>query len=336
MAAFMPFPYGKENVKVNLKHEKGVEIVQKIVEKDEIDVFLDPFRPGVLEKLKLGPEVLMKLNPKLVYARISGFGQTGPMKSTAGHDINYVATSGVLSFLGSKSSQPKAPINLLADFAGGSVLCSLGIVMALFERTKSGKGQVLDHSMTEGTAYISSFLFETLKNQKDILWPNHPQAESNLLDNGAPFYRCYETKDNKFMAVGAIEVKFYEKFLEIIEFNDPEDKYSQLDSSLWPEMSEKIAEIMKRKTRSEWTKLFSNVDACVTPVLDVHEVQDLPLHRTRNSFSNGLPNPAPLMSRTPGERDWNISQQTKTKQVLQMLGYSDQDIQQFQNDKLIS
>lgn len=157
------FTAGKDTVQLNLKSPAGVKILHQLICEQHTDVFLDPFRPGVLERLDLGPEKLTKLNPKLVYARISSYGQTGPMKSTAGHDINFVALSGALSRIGPPGQPPIPPINLLADFAGGSVLCAMGILMALFERNKSGLGQVVDHSMTEGTAYLSTFLWETYK-----------------------------------------------------------------------------------------------------------------------------------------------------------------------------
>ena len=169
------FTAGKDTVKLNLKSPSGVKILHQLVGEQHTDVFLDPFRPGVLERLDLGPEKLTKLNPKLVYARISAFGQTGPLKASAGHDINFVALSGALSRIGPPGKPPIPPINLLADFAGGSVLCALGIMMALFERNKSGLGQVIDHSMTEGTAYLSTFLWETYQRQPELFWPNFPQ-----------------------------------------------------------------------------------------------------------------------------------------------------------------
>jgi len=194
------FTAGKETMHLNLKSASGVAIMHKLIAEQQTDVFLDPFRPGVLERLDLGPDRLTALNPKLIYARISSFGQSGPLKLTAGHDINFVSLSGVLSRLGPRDQPPIAPINLLGDFAAGSTLCAMGIAMALYERTRSGRGQVIDHSMTEGVTYLSSFLWETMK-QRDLFWPNHPargkedinSTKSNLIPNCSiefPRWRC--------------------------------------------------------------------------------------------------------------------------------------------------
>ncbi|NXF89395.1 AMACR racemase, partial [Eubucco bourcierii] len=198
---------GKRSLALNLKRPSGVAVLKRLCR--GADVLIEPFRHGVMEKLGLGPEVLLQENPRLIYARLTGFGQTGKYAKSAGHDINYLALSGVLSKLGRKDEKPYAPLNLLADFAGGGVMCAVGIVMALYERTKSGKGQVIDASMVEGVAYLSSFLW---KSQNSMLW-SRPRGE-NLLDSGAPFYETYKTSDGKFMAVGAIEAQFYEQLLK--------------------------------------------------------------------------------------------------------------------------
>ncbi|XP_064292169.1 alpha-methylacyl-CoA racemase isoform X2 [Plodia interpunctella] len=198
---------GKRMISVNLKSSEGISIVKKMC--CNSDVFLDTFRPGVLEKIGLGPDILLNENPRLIYARLTGYGQDGYLKDKAGHDINYVAMSGILSLLRSKDRAPSPPLNLLADFAGGGVLCSLGIILALFERTKSGKGQIVDASMTDGLAYISSWIF---RSRKLPIWSGEPGT--NALDGGMPFYKTYKTKDNKFMAVGALEPQFYSEFLK--------------------------------------------------------------------------------------------------------------------------
>ncbi|XP_061471978.1 alpha-methylacyl-CoA racemase isoform X2 [Rhineura floridana] len=197
---------GKRSLALDLKQPAGAATLRRLCQK--ADVLIEPFRPGVMEKLGLGPDILLQDNPKLIYARLTGFGHTGKYARLAGHDINFLALSGVLSKLGRKDDNPCAPINLLADFAGGGVMCAMGIIMALYERTKSGKGQIIDASMVEGTAYLSSFLW---KSQNLGLW-NRPRGE-NLLDSGAPFYETYKTSDGKFMAVGAIEPQFYEQFI---------------------------------------------------------------------------------------------------------------------------
>lgn len=332
---YQMFAAGKETMYLDLKREEGSKILKQVVERS--DVLIDPFRPGVLERLGLGSDELCQLNPRLVYARLSGFGQTGPMAQQAGHDINYVGLSGALSRLGFDDRPPIPPMNILADFAGGGVLCALGIVMCLLERAQSGKGQVVDLSMTEGAAYVSSFFWETLK-QKEIMWPNWPHRASNLLDFGSPFYRSYECKDEgHFLAVGALEEKFYKNFIQTIGLD--EERFNRFDTESWPEMAEAIQRIIKTKTRDEWASLFEKVDACVTPVLDVHEVKNYPQHLARNSFSQktGMPNPAPLLSRTPAARDESeVNElQSETRSILKQLGYSKEEIKNLEDEYII-
>uniref|UniRef100_A0A9L0IY04 Alpha-methylacyl-CoA racemase n=2 Tax=Equus asinus TaxID=9793 RepID=A0A9L0IY04_EQUAS len=198
---------GKRSLALDLKRPRGAAVLRRLCAR--ADVVLDPFRAGVMEKLQLGPEILQRENPSLIYARLSGFGQLGRFSRLAGHDINYLALSGVLSKLGKSGDKPCAPLNLLADFGGGGLMCALGIMMALFERTRSGKGQVIDASMVEGTAYLSTFLWQT---QEMGLW-EQPRGQ-NMLDGGAPFYTTYRTADEEFMAVGAIEPQFYELLIK--------------------------------------------------------------------------------------------------------------------------
>ncbi|KAE8636549.1 hypothetical protein XENTR_v10003036 [Xenopus tropicalis] len=198
---------GKKSIVVNLKNREGISVLKKLCKKS--DVLIEPFRHGVMESLGLGPDIMLKENPQLIYARLTGFGQSGKYAKSAGHDINYVSMSGLLSKLGVKNDSPTPPLNLLADFAGGGLICALGIVMSLYERTMSGKGQVIDCSMVEGAAYVGSFIW---KSQKLGLWSNSPGE--NLLDGGAPFYTTYMTADGKFMAVGPLETKFYAELLK--------------------------------------------------------------------------------------------------------------------------
>jgi len=255
------------------------------------DVLIEPFRPGVMERLGLGPEVVTKENPRLVYARLTGFGQSGPYKDMAGHDINYLALSGVLNSLGRKNENPLAPINLLADFAGGSFVCAMGIMAALLERGVSGKGQVVDSCMVEGAAYVGSWLFAS----RDMFVWGQPRGH-NMLDSGVHFYETYQTSDNLYMSVGCIEPQFYETFLEKLGVSD--DDLPQFDD--FDELKTKVAEIFKTKTRDEWCKVFDGTDACVTPVLSQEEAPSHPQNLARNSFlPGGMPRPAPVLSRTP-------------------------------------
>lgn len=317
---------GKRMISVNLKTQEGVNVLKKLCA--DSDVLLDTFRPGVMEKLGLGPDHLMIENSRLIYARLTGYGQNGFYKNKAGHDINYVAMSGILSLLSKNKQPPTPPLNILSDFAGGGVLCALGILLALFERTKSGKGQIIDVSMTEGAAYISKWLF---KSRQLPIWTGEPGT--NPLDGGYACYQTYKTKDGKFMAVGALEPQFYSNFLKGL--NLPEDEYVQAGDN--EHCKKKFQEVFMEKTQDEWCQIFENFDACVTPVLNIDtvdkhkfRVSDLAFHRDINNMV--VPEPAPKMSRTPG-----ISSSHKplpvpgqhTIEILHELGYSKIEIEKL-------
>ncbi|XP_059689817.1 alpha-methylacyl-CoA racemase [Gavia stellata] len=325
---------GKRSLALDLKRPPGAAVLRRLC--CGADVLIEPFRHGVMEKLGLGPEVLLQENPRLIYARLTGFGQTGTYAKSAGHDINYLALTGVLSKLGRKGENPYAPINLLADFAGGGVMCAMGIVTALFERTKSGKGQIVDASMVEGVAYLSSFLW---KSQNLGLW-NRPRGE-NLLDSGAPFYETYKTSDGKFMAVGAIEPQFYEQLIKGLGL-DSDKLPSQLSFSDWPEMKKKFASIFAQKTQAEWCSIFDGTDACVTPVLSFDDVASHQHNKQRSSFIKNdqeeiSPRPAPLLSRTPAvpsfKRDPFIGEHTE--EILLEYGFTKQEITKLYSDEVI-
>lgn len=327
-----PFPFevfsnGKKAISVDMKTNEGIEIIKKICESS--DVLLDTFRPGVMEKLGLGPDLLTKTNPRLIYARLSGYGQNGPYKNKAGHDINYVAMSGVLSMLSKNSEPPVPPINLLADFAGGSMLCSLGIILALYERTISKKGQIIDSGMTDGLAYISSWLF---RSRFLPIWTGEPGT--NLLDGGSAAYGSYKTKDGKFMAVGALEPQFYSNLLKGLQLS--EEIYRQFGNN--EECKKKFQETFLTKTQEEWCQVFDNLDACVTPVLDIntlekHEYYQIKKSITRDSNDMMVPEPQPKLSRTPGR---SVSQEPPTLpgqhtiEILTELGYSKKQIDELQ------
>ncbi|OPJ82457.1 alpha-methylacyl-CoA racemase [Patagioenas fasciata monilis] len=325
---------GKRSLALDLKRPAGAAVLRRLCR--GADVLIEPFRHGIMEKLGLGPDVLLQENPRLIYARLTGFGQTGKYASSAGHDINYLALSGVLSKLGRKDENPYAPLNLLADFAGGGVMCAMGIVSALYERTRSGKGQVIDASMVEGVAYLSSFLW---KSQKLGLW-NRPRGE-NLLDSGAPFYETYKTSDGKYMAVGAIEPQFYEQLLKGLNL-DSDELPSQLSFSDWPEMKKKFASVFAQKTQAEWCSIFDGTDACVTPVLSFDDVASHQHNKQRSSFIKNdqeeiSPRPAPLLSRTPAvpsfKRDPFIGEHTE--EILLEYGFTEQEITKLYSDKVI-
>nr|XP_012147228.1 PREDICTED: SWI/SNF-related matrix-associated actin-dependent regulator of chromatin subfamily A-like protein 1 isoform X2 [Megachile rotundata] len=312
---------GKRSIALNLKNHEGINIFKKL--SNQSDVLIDPFRPGVMEKMKLGPEELMKANTRLIYARLNGFGNKGPYANMAGHDINYLALSGLLSLFGRYNQKPTPPANLAADFGGGGLMCAFGIMLALFERTKSNTGQIVDTSMVDGTAYLGSWLFRSQK--LPGLWGN-PRGK-NILDSGAHFYDTYETKDGQYMCVGAIEPQFYQIFLDKLGLS--EDEMPQFDK--FDENREILEKIFKQKTQTEWCSIFDGTDACVTPVLNLEDVALHAHNKERKTFMSNkdgtvIPNPTPHLSRTSGrskgyernpERAMNYSEeQIEQKRLL--------------------
>ncbi len=289
---------GKKSIGINMKDPRGVDALLRLIER--ADVLVEPFRPGVMEKLGVGPDVALGRNPRLVYARLTGWGQDGPYAPMAGHDINYIAISGALSCFGRKGEKPIPPVNLLGDFAGGGMLCAMGIVMALYERSLSGKGQVIDSAMVDGAAHLSSFIFGF---RAGGLWSD--ERGTNMLDTGAPFYDTYETADGKFMSVGSIEPQFYAQLVKGLGLN-PKEMPHQFDRDAWPKTAARFAEVFRSKTRAEWSEIFDGTDACVAPVMGLGEVQDHPHNQARHTFATGLqgaiaPQPGPRFSRTPGK-----------------------------------
>jgi len=232
------------------------------------DIVIDPFRPGVLEKLGLGPDVLLKANERIILGRMTGFRRDGKYKDMAGHDINYIAVSGALAMLGRKGEKPLPPANILGDFAGGGATLFQGILLALLERGKSGKGQVVEANMVDGSAYLVTFPRMLLKTP---MW-NRPRGE-NMLDSGSPWYDTYETKDGKYMAVGALEPQFFRELLKGLGLEGKGIEKSREDRNTWPELKETFTRIFKSKTRTDWEKVFDGTDACCTPVLDYRELQ---------------------------------------------------------------
>ncbi|MCV7100204.1 CaiB/BaiF CoA transferase family protein [Mycobacterium palustre] len=284
---------GKRIVDLDVKAQPGrlLELAAKA------DVLLDCFRPGTCERLGIGPDDCAAVNPRLVFARITGWGQEGPLASTAGHDINYLSQTGALSALGYRDRPPMPPLNLVADFGGGSMLVLLGIVAALYERERSGKGQVIDAAMVDGVSVLAQVMW-TMKSTGAL----RDQRESFLLDGGAPFYRCYETADGKYVAVGAIEPQFFAALLTGLGLA-PDEVPGQLDIGSYPRMYELFAERFASKTRDEWTEVFAGTDACVTPVLTWTEAATDEHLKARSTVitAHGVEQaaPAPRFSRTP-------------------------------------
>lgn len=290
-----------------------------------------------MERLGLGPRPLMELNKRLIYARLTGFGQDGQYAKKAGHDLNYLAISGVLSLFCS-NGKPTAPVNMLADFAGGGMTCALGILMALIERSKSNLGQVVDVSMVEGARYVSSYMWHTQKpdaQARDFIWPNQGKKEANLLDGGAPFYTVYETKDKRWISVGSLEPQFYASLMNVLQLDDR--LFQQFDIDKWPEHKKKFAEIFAQKTLDEWTELFKDADACVEPVLEYDEAKEFDEKMVRPSFNQDkTPLPAPRLSRTPAEPNLRDSESNEhTAEILMEHGFSEEEIVQLLKDRVI-
>ena len=326
-----PFDRGKRSMRVNLKTDQGIEIVKKMI--GNSDVLVEPYRPGVMEALQLGPDDAHALNPKLIYARLTGWGQDGSYASMAGHDINYIALSGALSLFKRKGEKPLPPCNLLGDFAGGGMLCAMGILLALIERNSSGKGQVIDAAMLDGSANLSVLFYGMLAHHLMTL-----DIGTNVLDSGAPFYQTYETSDGKFMAVGAIEGRFYAELLAGLSV-DPSSLPQQFDMPKWPEMTERFAEVFKTKTRDQWAAIFEGKDACVAPVLELDEVDQHPHNKEREIIINiddvPQPAPAPKLSRTPGRATKAKGKRgANTEEILTDLGYSGEEIKGFFEDEV--
>ncbi len=261
------------------------------------DVLLDCFRPGTCERLGIGPEECAAVNPRLIFARITGWGQQGPVAQTAGHDINYLSQTGALSALGYRDRPPMPPLNLVADFGGGSMLVLLGIAVALYERERSGKGQVVDAAMVDGVSLLAQMMW-TMKSTGAL----RAERESFLLDGGAPFYRCYETSDGKYVAVGAIEPQFFAALLTGLGLS-PDEVPGQLDIGSYQRMYDTFAKRFASGTRDEWTEIFAGTDACVTPVLTWSEAATNDHLNARSTVitAHGVEQaaPAPRFSRTP-------------------------------------
>ncbi len=288
-----PMMRGKRSVAIDLKDAEGVAAMRALL--DRADAFIDPFRPGVCERLGIGPDEMLAANERLIYARMTGFGQTGPWAHAAGHDINYIAMAGALHTIGYAGQPPTMPINLLGDFAGGGLLMVTGIVAAAYERERSGHGQVLDVAMVEGAAMILGPFFAAAASGA---WG--PRG-TNHLDGGAPFYQVYETADGEWMAAGAIEPQFYAALIDGLGLDPAENP--QWDRSQWAAMKERFGETFRSRTRRDWEVVFEGVDACVSPVLAPTEVAEHPHTRHRNVVAtvNGVlqATPAPRFSRTP-------------------------------------
>jgi alpha-methylacyl-CoA racemase len=286
---------GRRSVTLDLKSKDAAAAALELVAR--ADAVIEGFRPGVMERLGLGPEACLKANPKLVYGRMTGWGQEGPLAARAGHDINYIALAGVLNAFGRKGQAPVPPLNLVGDFGGGGMLLGFGIACALLHAQKTGQGQVVDAAMVDGASLLAAMFSGFLAAGR---WTEERGA--NILDTGAPWYDCYETRDGKYVAIGAIEAKFYEELLQRLQLSGLPP---QNDRAGWPAMREAFARAFKAKTRDEWVKVFEGSDACFAPVLSFSEARRHPHNLARRGTISVArleqPAPAPRFSATPAE-----------------------------------
>lgn len=311
----------RRSVAIDIRKPEGVELVLQLVE--DSDVLIEGFRPGVTERLGLGPAEALARNQRLIYGRITGWGQDGPLAQSAGHDINYIALSGALDPIGRADAPPTVPLNIIGDFAGGGMLLALGVLAALYERERSGRGQVVDAAMTDGSALLTTFLHSM---RSAGSWPG-PRG-TNMLDGGTPFYDVYEAADGRFVSVGALEEKFYEELVRLLGIEDAPSRNNPAD---WPELRARIAAAVKTRTRDEWAELANGTDACLAPVLDPGEASRHPHNIARGTFvevdGRVQPAPAPRFDRTPaGVPSAPATIGMHTNEVLERIGVAPQQI----------
>lgn len=313
----------KRSVALNLKTEPGVEIALKLVEIS--DILIEGFRPGVMERMGIGPEICHERNSRLIYGRITGWGQNGPLSDCAGHDINYMAITGFLNAIGTPGEPPAPPLNLAADYAGGTMFLLLGILSSLHERTNTGKGQVIDAAMVDGLSALMALIHSWMAKQQWSL-----ERGSNLLDGAAPFYRTYETSDGKYISIGPLESQFFSRLVALAGLPDV-DEGARHDRSQWPQLHETYARIFKAKTRDEWTTILEGTDACYAPVLNWSEAPNHPHLHQRETFINiaGVTQaaPAPRFSRTqPTMPHAPHAPGSDTELVLGEIGYDETEL----------
>lgn len=317
---------GRRSVAIDLKRKEGVEVLLRLVER--ADALIEGFRPGVAERLGIGPEDCLARNPKLVYGRMTGWGQSGPLARAAGHDINYIALIGALHCIGRQGEPPVPPLNLLGDFGGGGVYLAFGIVCGLLEASKSGKGQVVDAAMIDGVASLMTLIWG-LKGAG--IWSE--TRGTNVLDTGAHYYNVYETADGKYVSVGAIEEKFYEELLRLMGIQDEEFRDKE-NRERWPQLRDRLAAAFRMKSRDEWCAILEGSDACFAPVLSMEEALNHPHVRARETFIEycGVvqPAPAPRFSRTRPEIQGPPPQRGEhTVEVLSQWGISQEEIDEL-------
>jgi alpha-methylacyl-CoA racemase len=323
---------GRKSIAVDLKDSQGVDVAMRLINK--CDAVIEGFRPGVMERLGLGPEVCLNQNPKLVYGRMTGWGQQGKLSQAAGHDINYISLAGALGSMGYPDRPPTPPLNLIGDFGGGAMYLLSGVLAALLERHSSGKGQVIDAAMTDGTASLLSGFYGMMAMG---MWTT--DRYKNRLDGGAFYYGSYECADGKHISLGSLEPQFYELLLEKCGIED-ESFDEQLDQEAWPLKRQKMEAIFKTKTRNQWCEILEGTDVCFAPVLDLEEAPDHPHNKERETFVNfeGItqPAPAPRFSRTQGtiQSSANLTGEN-SEEILEKWGFTNDQISDLRENCII-
>ena len=312
---------GRRSIGVDLKHPDGVATVLDLVA--QADALLEGFRPGVAERLGVGPDECLERNPRLVYGRMTGWGQDGPYAPTAGHDINYIALAGALDPIGRAGGPPTPPLNLVGDFGGGGLMLAFGLVCGMLEAQRTGEGQVVDAAMVDGSAVLMT-MFHAFTAMG--IW--NPERGTNLLDTGAHFYDTYECADGKYVAIGSIEPQFYAELLRLTELTDDQDFAAQMDRSRWPELKDRLRVVFRSRTRDEWCEIMEGTDVCFAPVLSIAEAPHHPHNVERGTFVEvaGVtqPAPAPRFSRTAAEIQRPPAHAGQhTDELLAELGYDD-------------
>ena len=325
---------GRRSVAVDLKRPGGAEVVLRLAER--ADALVEGFRPGVAERLGIGPEDCRARNPRLVYGRMTGWGQDGPHAAAAGHDINYIALAGPLGAIGRAGEAPVPPLNLVGDFGGGGMLLAFGVACGLLEAARSGEGQVIDAAMVDGAALLMT-MFHGMAAAG--FW--RPERGTNLLDSGAPFYDVYETADGGYVSVGSIEPQFYAELLRLAGLDAGQDLPAQMDREHWPAMKERIAAVFRGKTRDEWCALMAGSDVCFAPVLSMDEAPAHPHNAARRTFTEvaGVTQaaPAPRFSRTPGEISRPPARPGQhTGEALRDWGFSDSETARLREAAIIA
>jgi alpha-methylacyl-CoA racemase len=317
---------------LDLKQQAAVDAALRLI--DQADGLIEGFRPGVMERLGLGPDVCLDRNPRLIYGRMTGWGQEGPLAPTAGHDINYIGLTGALHAMGDADRPPAPPLNLVGDFGGGSLFLVMGLLAGILEAQKSGRGQVVDCAIVDGTIAMMANVWGFLAEGR---WKDERQA--NHIDGGAHFYRCFETSDREFMSVGPIEPAFYGQLLALVGV-PPEEMPPQWDRQRWPEAARRMEAVFASRTRDEWTRLFEGTDVCVAPVLTLREAMEHPHLKSRGNFigprGSEQPAPAPRFSRTAPELGQAPSRPGEhTEDVLRRWGFDDEALDQLRADRAI-